>query len=124
MFSINVRSNLSLYEQIQKQIIEYIAMGLLKPQEQLPAVRTLAKELGINPNTVQKAYQECERDGFIYSIQGKGSFVCDIKESLTLIKQKVFTEITALFSDSQNLGLSKKDLESLMKSALEEVYHD
>jgi GntR family transcriptional regulator len=64
-----------MYEQICRGICGEIAKGVLKENDRLPAARVLAKELGINPNTVAKAYGILERDGIIYSIAGRGCFV-------------------------------------------------
>ncbi|MEG2144439.1 MAG: GntR family transcriptional regulator, partial [Oscillospiraceae bacterium] len=55
MYSIDVRSRVPIYEQLKQNIVKLISTGILDPDEQLPGVRSLARELGINPNTVQKA---------------------------------------------------------------------
>lgn len=75
MFSIDLTSRTPIYEQICKKIIELIIGGTLCENDQLPSVRSLAKDTGVNPNTVAKAYQELERSGIIYSMQGRGSFI-------------------------------------------------
>ena len=75
MFLINLQGNDSIYEQIKSQIEKFINAGILKPDDKLPSVRSLAEELGINPNTVQKAYQELEKNGYIYTLNKKGAFV-------------------------------------------------
>ena len=75
MFFIDIRSNDPIFEQIQKQIIRYVNLGILKEHDKLPSVRSLASELGINPNTVAKAYLELESHGVVYSINKKGVFV-------------------------------------------------
>lgn len=75
MFSIDLTSRIPIYEQIYKKIIELIVQGTLCENDQLPSVRSLAKDTGVNPNTVAKAYQELERNGIIYSVQGRGSFI-------------------------------------------------
>ncbi len=75
MFSIDLKSRTPIYEQIYSKIVELVVTGNLKENDQLPSVRTLAKDIGVNPNTVTKAYQELERGGIIYSIPGRGSFV-------------------------------------------------
>lgn len=64
-----------VYEQLTEKIKELIVHNVLKSDEQLPSVRELALGLTVNPNTIQKAYRELERQGYIYSIPGKGSFV-------------------------------------------------
>ena len=72
MFELDVRSRKPIYEQLVDKLKELIMNEILKPDEQLPSVRTLAQELTINPNTIQKAYRELEAQGFIYSLKGKG----------------------------------------------------
>jgi len=75
MFELDLRSRAPMYEQLAEKIQSLIINNVLKPDEQLPAVRVLASELTINPNTIQKAYRELEHRGYIYSVPGKGSFV-------------------------------------------------
>ena len=75
MLTLDFQSRLPIYEQLYKNIVRMVAIGVMRPNEQLPTVRSLAQELGVNPNTVQKAYQMLERDRIIYSMTGKGSFV-------------------------------------------------
>lgn len=64
-----------IYEQIVDKIQILIVNGALEPDSRLPSVRSLAVELSINPNTIQRAYSELERAGFIYSVKGRGNFV-------------------------------------------------
>ena len=64
-----------IYEQIVDKMQALIAGGVLEPDSKLPSVRSLAVELSINPNTIQRAYSELERSGFIYSVKGRGNFV-------------------------------------------------
>ena len=80
---------------------------VLQPDEQLPSVRTLATELTINPNTIQKAYRELEIQGFIYSIKGKGSFVKpnnQIKdvEKIAAVKKDLEKTITVYIKEIEN----------------------
>lgn len=105
MFSIDPTSRIPIYEQLQKQIIEYSALGLIMANDQLPSVRSLAIKLGINPNTVQRVYQELEKNGFIYSIPKKGCFIKEqdfkqilIKNYLEEVKVKV-KELAKLKTD-------------------------
>ena len=73
MITIDYKSRQPIYEQIIDKVKELIIAGVLKRDDQLPPVRQLAQELAINPNTIQKAYAELERQGVIYSMKGKGS---------------------------------------------------
>ena len=75
MFAIDLRERTPIYEQLYKRITELVIKGELKQDDKLPRVRELAKELGVNPNTVAKAFQMLERDKVIYSLQGRGSFI-------------------------------------------------
>ena len=74
----DLTSRVPIYEQLYKKTVELVMKGVLKEQTQMPSVRSLAKELGVNPNTVAKAYQQLEHDGVIYSVAGRGSFIAKI----------------------------------------------
>ena len=74
MISLNYRDARPIYEQIKNGLKRLIVTGALKEGDKLPSVRSLATELAINPNTIQKAYNELENEGYIYSVPGKGSF--------------------------------------------------
>ena len=75
MFILDYKDRRPIYEQLTDRLKEAIAHEIWKENEQLPSVRSLAVDLSINPNTIQRAYAELERQGFIYSVKGKGSFV-------------------------------------------------
>lgn len=75
MISIDVTGRVPIYEQIFRAVCSEISRGVLKENDQIPPSRALAQQLGLNPNTVSKAYQMLERDGIIYTVAGKGSFV-------------------------------------------------
>ena len=77
MIELDYRDSRPLYEQVAERLRELMFKGALPQDAQLPSVRSLATELSINPNTIQRAYTELERQGYIYSIKGKGSFVAD-----------------------------------------------
>lgn len=75
MFRIDLKSRKAIYEQVVDNFKELIITGVLKPDEKVPSVRELAKELTINPNTIQKAYRELESRGYFYTVSGLGNFV-------------------------------------------------
>ncbi len=75
LFHVNPSSGVPIYLQIEAQVKNAIAAGALKPDRALPSVRKLAAELGINPNTAARAYQNLERDGVISTVPGGGSYV-------------------------------------------------
>ena len=77
MITLDYRDRRPLYEQVIERFQDLMFKGVLVQDEKMPSVRSLATDLSINPNTIQRAYAELERHGFIYSIKGKGSFVAD-----------------------------------------------
>ena len=77
MLQLNFKSGVPICDQIVNGFIRMKALGLVESGEQLPSVRQLAVKLGVNPNTIQKAYQILESSSVIYSVKGKGSFISD-----------------------------------------------
>ena len=116
MFELDMRSRKPIYEQLVDKLKELIINDILKTDDQLPSVRTLAQELTINPNTIQKAYRELEVQGFIYSVKGKGSFVnpIDIKKDTEKMKS-VKKELGKLILEALYLGIPAGDLIKLIK---------
>lgn len=86
MLNIRLEGKLPIYEQLYNGIARLISSGELSPDERLPAVREVAKQFGINPNTVQKAYAQLEQSGLIYSIPAKGSYVSGEKDAAAAVK--------------------------------------
>ena len=75
MLTLNYRDSRPIYEQIKDGLRRMIVTGAMAQDEKLPSVRAMATQLSINPNTIQRAYNELEQEGYIYSVAGKGSFV-------------------------------------------------
>jgi len=112
MFLIDYQSRVPIYEQIIFQIELFIAQGILNKDDQLPSVRQAASESGINPNTIQKAYLELERLGYIYSVVGKGYYVSkDASDSIEIRKKQVYDNIQEQVEILKKLGASEKDME-------------
>ena len=74
MLSLNYRDGRPIYEQVRDGLRRLIITGAIPPGDKLPSVRALAGQLAINPNTIQRAYEALEREGYAYSAPGKGSF--------------------------------------------------
>ena len=98
MIKIDTSSFIPIYEQVKAQLKLRIAAHILKSHDPLPSIRALATELLINPNTVARAYREMEREGFIYTRKGKGSFVSD--DSVSLISKKRTEILNKIFDDA------------------------
>ena len=75
MIRLDYRDARPIYEQVRDGLRSMMVTGVLAAGDKLPSVRSLATELAINPNTIQRAYNELEAEGYIYSVAGKGSFV-------------------------------------------------
>ena len=116
MFQINLKSGEAIYLQLKEQVVKLACMGVLKPDEQLPSVRVLARELGINPNTVSKAYQELENDKIIYSVSGKGSFVTDDIFSVQSVKQEVLADFQKLTGKAKQFGIPQAELYQVIEA--------
>ena len=116
MFSVDTRSKQPIYRQIMDQIVLLVSTGVLDTGEQLPSIRDLATSLGINPNTVARAYSELEQRGVIDTIPKKGAFVADI--SLTKeIKADARIQLADFFINYRKLGLSADEIRSLAEEA-------
>ena len=74
MISLDYRDSRPLYQQVKDNLRRMMLTGLLPPDEKLPSVRSLATQLAINPNTIQRAYESLEAEGYVCSVPGKGSF--------------------------------------------------
>lgn len=72
MIHLDYKDSRPIYEQVADRLKELMILGVLEEDAQMPSVRSLATELSINPNTIQRAYAELERNGFIYSVEGQG----------------------------------------------------
>ncbi|WP_057765923.1 GntR family transcriptional regulator [Cytobacillus praedii] len=116
MFELDIRSRKPIYEQLVERLKELIITEVLKIDEQLPSVRTLAQQLTINPNTIQKAYRELEIQGYIYSIKGKGSFVSSANDSQNTEKlHKVKNDLIKLLSEAMYLGVTAEELITIIE---------
>lgn len=115
MFDIDLQSRIPIYEQLYRKIIELIIKGALSENQQLPSVRSLSKELNINPNTVAKAYQELERSKIIYSLSGRGSFIAKITPES--VKTYVLGDFDECIREALKAGITKDEL----KDRIDEV---
>lgn len=121
MFDIDVKSRVPIYEQITENVKRLIIQGVLLPEEKLPSVRSLAQELTINPNTIQKAYRELEREGYVISRPGKGSFVNDMTETMNREHIKTLTEeVERLIKELVFLDVPGESLKTLIDKAEQE----
>ena len=106
-----------IYEQIVSTIERYVALGVLKPNEQMPSIRELAANLGINPNTVKKAYDILEHKKVITTISTKGTFISNhTNEVLESKKQEELEKLKIQVELLKNLGITEKEIIATIKN--------
>lgn len=116
LFDIRLEGKQPIYEQLCEKIAALISSGILEAGERLPTVRETAKSLGINPNTVQRAYNRLEQDGFIYSVPAKGSYVSENGSAADAMMKKVIEELKNGMISAKNAGMTKDDAVQLLES--------
>lgn len=108
MIQVDIRSRLPIYEQLYENIRRLILLKIMEEDEKIPSVRELASQLAINPNTIQKAYKALERDGYIYSVSGRGNFVKGLDRSQRLQESKeVLAKLKEAVNEVKLLNISK-----------------
>lgn len=118
MFDIDLQSRTPIYEQLYKRVVELTVKKQLCPNDKLPSVRELAKELGVNPNTVSKAFQNLERDGIIYSLAGRGSFISD--KNGDIIKQNAADNFKTAAKEAMTAGLSSDEMTDIVNKVFQD----
>ena len=110
MISLNYRDQRPIYEQVKDGLRHLVVTGALQAGDKLPSVRALASSLAINPNTIQRAYEALEAEGYLYSVPGKGSFAAPH----TGVDQRRREELLQVFDQTAAellfLGLSGESL--------------
>ena len=114
--AIDYQSRIPIYEQIVLGIEKLVALDILKPNEQIPAIRELAVNLGINPNTVKKAYDTLEQRKVIISKSTKGTFITDnVDEVKRIMVDKIIDDIKKNIEQLENIGVNKEDIIKKLK---------
>lgn len=110
MIVLDYRDSRPLYQQVKDSLRRMMLTGLLEPDEKLPSVRSLATQLAINPNTIQRAYAELEAEGYIYSVASRGSFVsAGDGEHLRRVAE-LTGRLVPLLEELKSLGYTREQL--------------
>lgn len=115
MISLNYRDARPIYEQVKDGLRKLVVTGALQPGDKLPSVRSLASSLAINPNTIQRAYEALEREGYLYSVAGKGSFVARRNDVEDTRKQELLKQFDAAAAELMFLGVTTQELAQRLK---------
>ena len=109
--SIDYQSRTPIYEQIVKGVEKLVILNVLKPNEQIPSIRELACSLGINPNTVKKAYSVLESKNVIVSLSTKGTFISsDVNSIKNTTINNYINDIKSIMNKLNKLGLDNKEI--------------
>lgn len=115
MLTLNYRDSRPIYGQIKDGLRRMIVSGALEPGEKLPSIRAMAVDLAINPNTIQRAYNELEGEGYIYSVPGKGSFATGDPDADTSRRRELWERARELVAELKYLGVSQEELMALLQ---------
>lgn len=110
MISLNYRDSRPIYEQVKDGLRRLVMTGALQPGEKLPSVRALASQLAINPNTIQRAYEALEAEGYLYTVSGKGSFASPRSDIKTMRRQELFAQFDQAAAELLFLGAEPSEL--------------
>ncbi len=121
MISLNYRDARPIYEQVKDGLRHLVVTGAILPGDKLPSVRALATSLAINPNTIQRAYEALESEGYLYSVAGKGSFAAEQKNVDEGRRAKLLSQFDAVAAELMFLGMTVQELaERLNRTKSEE----
>ena len=119
MIHIDYQDKRPIYEQVVNKYKQLIVKGVLSADDKMPSVRSLAIDLTINPNTIQKAYQELERQGFIYTIQGRGNFVSESSKWIDNTFDVARERFRSVTGELIELGFEREEIVKLVDESFE-----
>ena len=118
---LDYHSRTPIYEQIKEQIVLDISRGILKKDDQLPSLRQLSSQLGINVNTVKRALSELEAQGVIYSVAGKGIFISGNAESQNIYLEQSLDAVKLAIINAKQMGASEEKITAMVKELFKGV---
>lgn len=114
MIVLDYRDKRPIYEQIVDKLEHLIVCGALESNTKMPSVRSLAMELSVNPNTIQRAYAQLEQDGYLYTVAGRGNYVtCEQEWKAGKIKT-ILQDITVQLEHARDIGIPRSELDALL----------
>ena len=124
MLQLNYRDGRPIYEQVRDGLRQLLVTGAIQPEEKLPSVRQLASQLAINPNTIQKAYETLEQEGYVYSVPGKGSFAAEREEISSHRREELLAQLDKITDELLLLGMTPEEIAVRCAARKEELNHD
>ena len=117
MLTLNYRDTRPIYEQIYEGLRRLMLTGAIAPEEKLPSVRELASDLAINPNTIQRAYRELERAGYIYTVSGKGAYCAGLEQAADGRRAELLARLEETARELRLLGVKEEDVAARLRAA-------
>lgn len=119
MILLDYRDKRPIYEQVVEKLERLIVSGGLEPLTRMPSVRSLAMELSVNPNTIQRAYAQLEQDGYLYTVSGRGSFVTDQSDWRESRQRRILEEWGNVTLQAREAGVLRERLEEELRRIYE-----
>jgi GntR family transcriptional regulator len=110
MIELNYRDSRPIYEQVKDGLRKLVVTGAIAPGDKLPSVRQMASQLAINPNTIQRAYEALEQEGYVYSVPGKGSFAAPRTEMDGRRKEELLQQLDMIAEELRYLGVTAEEI--------------
>ena len=117
MIQLNYRDARPIYEQVRDGLRHLVVTGALQAGDKLPSVRALATSLAINPNTIQRAYESLEREGYLYTVTGKGSFAAPQADVNADRRERLLKEFDSSAAELLFLGMTAAELARRLEEA-------
>lgn len=124
MIVLDYRDKRPIYEQVVERLERLVVSGVLGTDEKMPSVRSLAMELSVNPNTIQRAYAQLEQEGYLYTVSGRGSFVAPESEWRENKQAEVLKSWQDMTRQAKEAGVPKELLQRQIREIYGEAYHD
>ena len=122
MLSLNYRDGRPIYEQVRDGLRRLIITEAIPPGDKLPSVRALAGQLAINPNTIQRAYEALEQEGYAYSVPGKGSFAALSMDVNAGRREELLAKFDGIVQELKYLGMTVEELAARVAGAAAEEH--
>lgn len=122
-FSIDANNGLAIYEQIVRQVKFAVADNTLRPGQLLPSVRVLSQQLAVNPNTLNRAFQQLQAEGVLESLRGRGLAVSEhaTEQCVESRREIIGARFKAVLSEALHAGLGAKEITAMVKTQLSQL---
>ena len=120
MIVLDYQDRRPIYEQIVEKFRHLILSGALPPGSRMPSVRQLAMDLSINPNTIQRAYNQLEQEGLIYPVKGKGNCIADSECVRKISRKRYLEEMKTLVQKGRDMGFVEEELTYIIRDCYKE----